>query len=342
MIRPERLSVKELLSAHGGHLGLKLQAGEKGLTRAIEAMEVNRPGLALLGHLEHFRAERIQVLGRGEQSYLCQASPSALSSALGRIFNYSNLPCFVVTRNEPSSRRAPAGVDLRPSGRSCSNSALLPGVFVRQCEQRGIPLLSTPLETAFFIGELHSYLEERLALAKYVHGVLVDVYGLGVLICGKSGVGKSECALELLKRGHFFIGDDLIQIKRLPGEILAGAAARREFSSYMEVRGLGIIDVKSFFGIGSVMDKTRVELAVTLELWNGGRRGGRYERVGLVEKTKNIFGMSVPHVVFPVFPGRNLAVLLEVASLNQRLKAKGINVARNFEEKLLEKTRAAV
>lgn len=324
VVHPERLTVEELLNTHGKVLRLKILAGSQGLKRSIEAMEVNRPGLALVGHLAHFRPERIQVLGRGEQSYLKQVSEADQLAAYKRICKYSKLPCFIITRQD--------GPQPSPKNRS------LTARFAKICEQKGIPLLCTPLETADFIGELHSYLEDRLALCTYVHGVLVDVYGLGVLIEGKSGVGKSECALELLKRGHFFVADDLVRLKRLPGEVLTGSPAKREFGAYMEVRGLGVIDVNSLFGIGSAMDKTRVELAVTLELWRPGMRRDHYERIGLASRSQKILGIEVPHVLFPVFPGRNLAALIEVASLNQRLKGRGIHSAQVFQEKLLEKT----
>ncbi|MBI2070207.1 MAG: HPr(Ser) kinase/phosphatase [Elusimicrobia bacterium] len=309
------LTVGELLTARGELLRIKVLAGRAGLNRAIRATEVNRPGLALLGHMERFRSERIQVIGRGEESVLRKLKAKQIEPVFARVLRYKNLPCFVITAG-----RVP------------------PEMMLRMCDKAGVPVLQSSLDTAHFIGELHSHLEDHLAPSKYLHGVLVEVYGLGVLICGKSGAGKSECALELLKRGHFFIGDDLIRIKHLPGGVLIGEAARQEFGSYMEVRGLGIIDVKSLFGIGAVMDRTRVELVTTLEMWDGGRLSGNYERVGLSERTMTILGIGVSHVVFPVFPGRNLAILLEVASLNQRLKNKGVYSAREFEEKILEKT----
>ncbi|MBI4668392.1 MAG: HPr(Ser) kinase/phosphatase [Elusimicrobia bacterium] len=312
------LTVGEFVQAQGQYLHLKLLAGGGGLKRRISAMEVNRPGLALMGHLERFRAERIQVIGRGEESFLRKLNHGAGGQIFRKIFGFRRLPCFVVTSNLAPSR-----------------------LLLDFCERHKVPLFQSALETEEFVGELHSYLESRLAPFRYFHGVLVEVYGLGVLICGKSGVGKSECALELLKRGHFFIGDDLIKIKRLPGEILIGEAAREDFGSYMEVRGLGVINVASLFGIGSVMDSTRIELVVTFEIWQGPRVKSNYERVGLTERTKKILGAAVPHVTFPVFPGRNLAILLEVASLNQRLKNKGVYSAIEFEKKILEKTAGA-
>lgn len=277
-------------------------------------MEVNRPGLALMGHLEQFRSERIQVIGRGETSFLKKSKSRQLRGYLSKIVQYKNLPCFVIT---------------------CGIAA--PVLLKQLCEEYGVPLLQTALETADFIGELHSYIEDCLAPSAYAHGVLVGVYGLGVLLRGKSGIGKSECALELLKRGHLFVADDLVKIKRLPGDILVGGPSRGDFGSYMEVRGLGVIDVKSLFGIGHVMDSFRIGLVVTLEMWRGGRAPRNFDRLGLVERTQEILGVKVPHIIFPVFPGRNLAILVEVASLNQELKNKGVYSAVEFEEKVLSK-----
>ena len=151
-------------------------------------------------------------------------------------------------------------------------------------------------------------------------------------------MGKREGVLELLKRGHIFVADDLVSVKRLPGAVLVGEAARKEWAHYMEVRGLGIIDVRNLFGIGSVMDRTKMEMVVTLELWES-RKKSSYERVGIDEKTITILGVKIPHVVFPVYPGRNLAILMEVASLNQRLKNKGVYSAKEFAQKIMAKTR---
>lgn len=313
------LTVQELLETKAGLLKLQLIAGKKGVHRPIKAFEVNRPGLALLGQLDKFRAERVQVIGRGEAGLFQKTDPQVFVSNLKRLLSFKDLPCFLLTWN------------MAP-----------PKVLRQLCERRGIPLLRSHLDTAHLVGELTTYLEERLAPVAYLHGVLVSVYGLGLLLQGESGIGKSECALELLKRGHLFVGDDLICVKRLPGEVLMGEAAKEEFNHYVEVRGLGIIDVKSLFGIGSVMDKAQVELIVNLDVWERRPPARKhYERLGLTERTGSILGVPVARVNFPVYPGRNLAILIEVASLNQRLKNKGIYPAREFEAKLLKHTAPA-
>ncbi|MBI4064152.1 MAG: HPr(Ser) kinase/phosphatase [Elusimicrobia bacterium] len=309
------LTVKELLQARGEALRLKVLAGSRGLERSVRAMEVNRPGLAFMGRMERFRAERIQIIGRGEESFLKRARIKTLLPVFKKILNYRSLPCFVVT----------GGLGIRRE-------------ILDLCERQDVPVLATSLGSSQFIGELHSFLEDRLAPFKYFHGVLVEVYGMGVLIFGESGAGKSECALELLKRGHFFVADDLVKIKHLPGGVLVGEPAKKELGSYMEVRGLGVIEVKSLFGIGSVIEQTRLELVASLELWRGGRLYYKHDRVGTTERTKNILNVDVAHVQFPVFPGRNLASLIEVASLNQRLKNRGVHSAREFAAKILEKT----
>ncbi|MEK6543642.1 MAG: HPr(Ser) kinase/phosphatase [Elusimicrobiota bacterium] len=306
------LTVDELLKTKGNLLKLKAIAGKKGVNRVIRAFEVNRPGLALLGQIDEFRAERIQVIGRGEEGLFKKCDPKVFNPNLERILTHKELPCFIITWNMPASR-----------------------ALVNLCNRHGVPLLQSSLDTAHLVGELTTFLEERLAPMEYVHGVLVGVYGLGLLLTGESGIGKSECALELLKRGHLFVADDLIRIKRFPGQVLIGEAARREFAHYVEVRGLGIIDVTSLFGIGSVMDRIPIELVVSLEVWERGPSTKKYERVGLEDKTLSILGVDMPHVKFPVYPGRNLAILIEVASLNQRLRNKGINIARDFQDKLL-------
>jgi len=309
------LSVGDFLKEKSHLLKLRLVAGASGLSRKIQAFEVNRPGLALLGHLEHLRSERVQVIGRGEEGFIAKTPRREIEKNLSKILARGDLPCVVLTWNAKAHP-----------------------LLTEVCERYHVPLLVSELDTAHFVGELTPYLEDRLAPTQCVHGVLVDVYGLGVLLMGESGIGKSECALELLKRSHILISDDLVRVKRLPGEIIVGESANRDFGHYMELRGLGIVNVRSLFGVGSVMEKSRLELAVTLELMRSVKQSTHYERVGLDERKFSVLGVKLPHVVFPVVPGRNLAILIEVAALNQRLKNQGVHPAEEFEEKLLHKT----
>lgn len=311
-ITPRPLSVGELIKEQRERLKLEVAAGHKALARKIGAAEVNRPGLALSGHLEHFRAERIQIIGRGEQAYCLKAPPQALRASLSRMLADPALPCLVITR----ALRAPPAL-------------------VSACRRYGVPLLRTGLDTAAFVGELSNYLENRLSPVTRKHGVLVDVYGQGVLIQGDSGIGKSECALELLKRGHILVADDVVEIQKRRGDVLIGRSPEM-LRHYMEVRGLGILDVKLLFGIGSILPQSRIELAVHLEMWSA---ANPYDRSGLEMNTVSLLGIELPCVRIPVSPGRNLAILIEVASLNQRLRSQGYFSAQAFNQNLIRKMR---
>ena len=304
------LTVGELLKEQRTRLKLELVTGEKALGRHVTISEVNRPGLSMAGHLEHFRAERIQIIGRGEQAYCAKAQPKTLLSSLSKMLAHPELPCLVITRNLPT-----------------------PPPLAQACRKFNVPLLRTSLDTAAFVGELSAFLENRLAPQTRLHGVLVDVYGLGVLIQGDSGIGKSECALELLKRGHILVSDDVVEIQKKRGGVLMGSCPE-PLKHYMEVRGLGIIDVKLLFGIGSILNVSRVELVVYLQMWEATTQ---YERVGLETKTSAILGLDVPTIHIPVSPGRNLAVLIEVAALNQRLRSQGYVSALTFNQNLIER-----
>ncbi|OGR51245.1 MAG: HPr(Ser) kinase/phosphatase [Elusimicrobia bacterium GWA2_62_23] len=302
--------VRELLKSRGKILGLKPVSGARNLGRQITVSEINRPGLAIAGHMEQFRSERIQIIGQGEYAYCQKEDPRRVSANLQKMFAAPDIPCVIVT----------GGVKPLP-------------VIKQACAKAGIPLLVTSEDTSTFIREITTYLDDQLAATTYVHGVLVNVYGLGVLIQGDSGVGKSECALELLKRGHILIADDVVEVKRRIGYMLVGNSPKN-IKHYMEVRGLGIIDVELLFGIGSIMDQSLIEMHVKLESVVAGTLGN-YDRTGLAQAEVNILEVPVPSLRLPVTPGRNLAVLIEVASLNQRLKNQGYFVAKKFNESLI-------
>ncbi len=306
------LTVAELVKEQRDHLKLELITGEKSLGRAITVSELNRPGLALSGFLDHFRGERIQIFGNGEQSYCMKAPAADVESALSRMLAAPEIPCLILTHN-------------------LKTPPILSGV----CRRHGVPLLRSGLDTAALVGELSAALEEQLADTLTVHGVLVDVYGLGVLIQGEAGIGKSECALELLKRGHILVADDVVDIQHRRGGVLRGSCPE-PLRHYIEVRGLGVIDVKLLFGVGAILDRARVELAIELEAW---KASTEYDRVGLETRQKSLLGVKVPLIRIPVSPGRNLAVLIEVASLNQRLRSQGYFAAETFNRRLIEKMR---
>ncbi|MFA6433888.1 MAG: HPr(Ser) kinase/phosphatase [Elusimicrobiales bacterium] len=305
------ITVRELLKSRGKILGLKVVVGAKNLSRRILVSEINRPGLAIAGHLEQFRSERIQIIGQGEHAYCLKEDPKKVVICLAKMFAYSDIPCVIVT------------------------GGLKPLAVIREaCRKAKIPLLTTSFDTSSFIRELTIFLDDKLAAITYAHGVLVNVYGLGVLIQGDSGVGKSECALELLKRGHILIADDVVEIKRRIGYMLVGNSPKN-IKHYMEVRGLGIIDVELLFGIGSILDQSLIEMHVKLESVPVGTNLSNYDRTGLQSSEVIILDVPVPSLRLPVTPGRNLAVLIEVASLNQRLKNQGYFVAKKFNESLI-------
>lgn len=309
--RPAKsVTVRELLKSRGKILGLKTVSGVKNLARQITVSEINRPGLAIAGHMEQFRSERIQIIGQGEYAYCQKEDARKVLANLQKMFSAPDIPCVIVT----------GGAKPLP-------------VIKQACDKAGIPLLLTTSDTSTFIREITTYLDDQLAAITYAHGVLVNVYGLGVLIQGDSGVGKSECALELLKRGHILIADDVVEVKRRIGYMLVGNSPKN-IKHYMEVRGLGIIDVELLFGIGSIMDQSLIEMHVKLESVVAGTLSS-YDRTGLSTAEVHILEVPVPSLRLPVTPGRNLAVLIEVAALNQRLKNQGYFVAKRFNESLI-------
>ncbi|MFH2201954.1 MAG: HPr(Ser) kinase/phosphatase [Elusimicrobiota bacterium] len=305
------LTVGDLLKEQRDRLRLSLVTGAKSLDRLITTPEVNRPGLTLAGYPAHFRAERIQIIGWGEHAYCRKAPPSSLERNLKNMISKPETPCLVITRNLSA-----------------------PKSLIDACKKFNVPLLRTRLDTADFIGELNALLGDLLAPMVRMHGVLVDVYGLGVLIVGEAGIGKSECALELIKRGHILVSDDMVEIHQRHGDILIGDCPEN-LEHHMEVRGLGIIDVKLLFGVGATINSTRIGFIVQLEAWNP---SAEYERVGLDQKTMRILDVEVPMIRIPVRPGRNLAVLIEVAALHQRLRLQGYSTAEVFNRAILAKT----
>lgn len=309
-----KVSVKELFQQHGKELHLEMLAGGRGLLRKLTVTEINRPGLALVGFFDQFRGERVQIFGKGEHSFLKTLPSSKRKSIFNRFLAIKSLPCIIFTHG------------LNP-----------PKELITLCDAKRIPLMGTHLDTAKFIAELTVYLEENLAPSVSMHGVLIDVFGLGVLISGDSGIGKSEAALELIKRGHMFVADDIVEIHKHAGGILVGRG-REIIKHHMEIRGIGILDVRKIFGVGTVLDRARVELAIHLEMWDPNRE---YDRLGIVDHTILILGTHVHSITLPVFPGRNLAVLIEVAALNQRLRNKGIYAARELDRNLINIMKAS-
>lgn len=301
------MTVRQLIKYAGYELQLELTAGHRGLDRALKTAESNRPGLALCGHYDHFGQERVQILGRGEISYIAHLSPSEQTGVLQKFFSYA-LPCVVVT-----------------------NGLSIPSELAAISNRTNIPILTTRLSSAVFTTRLLSFLEDEFGPSEYVHGNLVDVFGVGVLILGESGIGKSECALELLQRGHRLIADDTVLLKRVSGHRVFGMRAQ-PVKHYMEVRGLGIVDVIGLFGVTAVGDRTQVELVVTLEPWNESKV---YNRTGLDEEIYSFHNERIPYLVIPVAPGRNISNLIEAAAMNLWGQKLGFHASKELNDTII-------
>jgi HPr kinase/phosphorylase len=300
------MAVRELLTDEAAEgLQLVLVSGGEGLDNVINRHRIQKPGLALAGFLEYIHPGRVQVLGKSEMNFLAERPPLERSRILAQLCRQGG-SCFILT-----SGREP------------------PDELLAETERHRVPLLRTDLPTSLTIDALTRYLEDRLAPRVVVHGVLLDIYGLGVLLLGDSGVGKSECALDLVVRGHRLVSDDVVEIKRR-GEVLVGTGP--ELTRYhMELRGLGIVNVKDLFGVAAVRLTKFVEYVIRLDPWKTGKR---YDRLGLDEQSFEVLGLHLPYVEMPVGPGRNLSVLIEVAARNHLLKLKGYHPARALARRL--------
>lgn len=273
----------------------------------IESAEVNRPGMQISGFYDYFDSSRLQVLGMVEHTYLEKQTPSVREEKFRALFS-KKIPALVITR----------GLE----------------VFAELCplaEEYKIPVLRTDVSTSSFMSALIAFLNTELAPRVTLHGVLVEVYGEGVLLLGESGVGKSEAAVELVKRGHRLVADDAVEIKRVSAISLIGSAPEI-IRHFIEIRGIGIIDVKQLFGIGSVKDTEKIDLILHLEAWVDGKH---YDRLGLTSEYSEILDIEVPSIVVPVKPGRNLAVIIEIAAMNNRQKRMGYNAAEALNERLI-------
>lgn len=294
------------------NLMLELVAGGAGLGRVIDHPRVQKPGLALAGFVQSIRPNRLQILGRTEVEYLKTLDEAAQHRAVELLFN-SGLACAVVT----------TGLTATPG-------------LLESAERHEVPLFRSPLSSGAFITRVHDFLEEHLSAEIALHGVLVDVFGIGLLITGPSGIGKSECALDLILRGHRLVADDVVLIKQRKNQLVGtGSPVTRH---HMEVRGLGIISVKELFGAASVRERKRIELVVEMADW---QIGLEYDRTGLDEQHEHILEVAVPKVRLPIRPGRNVASIVEVAARDYLLKLQGHNSARRFRETLERRLAAA-
>jgi HPr kinase/phosphorylase len=305
------LTVKQFYDTLKDKLNLRLVAGEKGLKRRILISEINRPGLALSGYIDFFANRRGQVLGKVEISYLRSLSPAERKNRVGT-FLKQKIPFCIVARNY-----------------------IPPDELISAADRIGIPIFRSTLITTHLLNLCTISLEEIFSPHTSIIANLVEVYGVGVLIQGKSGVGKSECTLSLVERGHRLVSDDYIYVRLIDGVYLEGQGSQLT-RFHMEIRGLGIIDVRNLFGVGCVRQRKRLDLAVTLEIWE---REKEYERLGLDEEYIKILGVSIPHILIPVGPGRDLALLIEVAALNHRIKMMGYHAAQELDRSVQEMIR---
>lgn len=310
-LTPKPLTVGKFFADHGTALGLELMGDSAGMERPIAEPTINRPGLALAGFFRYFASKRIQVAGHAELSYLRSLQAAERTERIGSLFK-QRIPCLIVARGLP-----------------------LPTGLLELATKSATPVFRTPLVTMKFINSATIALEDEFAPVASEHGSMVDIMGIGVLIRGKSGIGKSECVLGLIERGYSLVSDDITRFRNLEGRELIGNS--KELTRFhMEVRGIGIINVAAIFGAGSVRPEKQLDLIVTLKDWHDVEE---IDRLGLDRANYEILGIPIPHVTIPVRPGRDLARLVEVAALDQKLKAMGHDTAREFNERLLRAMR---
>ncbi len=301
------IPVRELLSETLAEIELVLVAGRTGLDRQLTHPRIQKAGLALTGPLDQLRPGRVQILGLSEISFMDQLDETERLRLVRGLFE-ADLTCFVLAR----------GLSYSPD-------------FVRLAEHFATPLFASPRPTSEVVEAVGRLLEDQLAPRQTVPGVLLDLYGLGVLLLGDSGVGKSEAALDLVVRGHRLVSDDVVEIIRRD-EVLTGTGPRLT-QFHMELRGIGIINIKDLFGVAAVRERKDIELVVRLERWVEGKS---YERLGMDEPGHVLLGLQLPFIEIPVTPGKNLSVLLEVAARNQLLKRRGYHPAKELARRLDE------
>ena len=303
----QKIFVRNLLE-NSADLRLKILAGDKGLDREIPEAEINRPGLSLTGFFDFFAYDRIQIFGKGETAYIKGFSDDKQKEIFDKFFSYPMLCCIFTHGDHPSL------------------------LFLDYANRMNVPVLFTEFPTTRFVSMLTHIITQAHAPMTSMHGTLVDVFGIGMLLLGKSGVGKSETALELVERGHRLVADDLVEVKKVDDFMIMGSGSNL-IRHHIEIRGLGILNIKDIYGIRSVRNRKRIELVASLEDWDETKV---YDRLGIDEKTYALLDVEVPHIVVPVRPGRNIPVIVETAALNLRLKKMGVNTAKELDQKLQE------
>ena len=303
------LIVQTLEQSQEHHLELTLMAGRKGLKKKITHSQVQKMGLALTGFTQFVNPDRLQIIGNTEMAYFNTLTPEMQEKVIDQICSLP-LSCLVITR----------GLEV-------------PELLLREADEKGIPVFRTNLRSFDFIEKVTKFLEAKLASTSSLHGVLMDIFGVGVLILGKSGIGKSECALDLILRGHRLVADDMVHIqKRSPSSVFGSGF--EVIQHHMEIRGLGIINIRSLFGVEAIRERKKIELVLELMEWDAHRE---YDRLGFEEEKFSILGVELPMLRVPVTPARNLTTIIEVAVRNHLLKVMGYDSALEFEKKLLRK-----
>jgi len=298
--------VQELLNDEAADLQLVFHAGQAGLHRKIQKERIQKPGLALTGFNVFVHSDRVQILGSTELAYLSQMSPEDRKESSGFLCEVSPV-CII-----------------------CTKGMAVPKELIEQCNKRNVPLMSTPQLSSIFISRIQNWLADRLAPKTSMHGVLMDVFGVGALVLGQSGIGKSECALELIQRGHRLVADDIVQIKKHGMEFVYGAGTAL-LKHHIEIRGLGILDIKEMFGVSSVVERKRIDLVAEMVMW---RDDEEYDRLGIEERRFPILDVELPLITVPVRPGRNMGSIIEVAARNQLLKSMGTHSAVRIHDRL--------
>ncbi|HVP69447.1 MAG TPA: HPr(Ser) kinase/phosphatase [Anaeromyxobacteraceae bacterium] len=302
----EAIRVGALLDDKKFDLRLTLVAGKPGLSRRISSARIQKPGLVLAGFTDYLHRERIQVFGNTEMSYYLSL-PRERRVELMRNFFAQDVSCLVVTK------------DLE-----------VPSEMVAAADEASVPLLRSSHLSSAFIENVQSYLEDQLTASTSMHGVLLDVLGVGILLLGKSGIGKSEIALDLVMRGHRLVADDIVDVKRRTPDSVVGSGSEI-IKHHMEIRGLGIINIKDLFGVASIRERKKIEIVLELVEWDP---SVEYDRLGVDDRKFRILDVEIPMLVVPVRPGRNMTTIIEVAARNHLLKLQGHHSAREFQERL--------
>lgn len=298
----ERVPVSELVNS----LRLEVVSGEEELPkRFITTSDISRPGLELTGYFSYYPSDRIQMLGKKEISFMERMSPAERRMIMHKLC-VDKVPTFIISRNLP-----------------------VPEELLQASQKQHVPILRSPLATSQISGNITNYLESKLAVRSSVHGVLVEVYGVGVLIQGASGIGKSEIGLELIKKGHRLVADDRVDIYQHESTVVGEAPAILQ--NVMEIRGLGIIDVMNLFGAGAVRKSVRIQLVIDLQEWSPEKK---FDRLGHGEETIQLAGVDLPKISIPVKMGRNLSAIVEVAAMNHRARSMGYDATKMFNDRL--------